>query len=69
MINLLGHDVEHIRFEASEPLGFRILSLYVSVLHVRVDSEEFLRDDLHLLPRLESFLNEGQDYVVFESFH
>jgi hypothetical protein len=69
MINLFGHDGEHIRFEASEPLGFRILSLYVSVLHVRIDGEEFLRDDLHLLPRLESFLNKRQHYAVFKSFH
>lgn len=69
MINLFCHDVEHIRFEASEPLSFRILCFNISVLHVRVDSEELLRDDLHLLPRLESFLNERQYYVVFESFH
>lgn len=68
MINLFGNDVEHIGFETSESLSFRVLSSYVSILHVMVDREQLLRDDLYLLPRLESFLYGRQDYVVFESF-
>jgi hypothetical protein len=68
MINLFSHEVEHIRFETSKDLSFRILSWYVPILHIWVDREELLRHDLHLFPSLESFFNGCQDYVAFKSF-
>ena len=68
MINLFSHEIEHIIFETCKALSFRILCWYESILHLRVDCEELLRDDLHLFPTLESFLNGCQDYVAFETF-
>ncbi len=47
MINLTGLEVEHILFETCEPLSFRVLSWNVPILHVRVDFEELLGEDLH----------------------